>query len=269
MKKPKPSFPKNKQIFFLAGFPRAGNTLLTSILNQNPDIGCTPNSIVLEIYKAVFTLREDEVFKNYPNHQSLDNVLEAIIPAYYKNWNYKYILDRGPAGTDGNLPLLQRYFKQEIKIIFLVRPILEVLASFISWSRREPTSYINRYDKSITEKCDALMHPDLQIVKELRCMHHLLKPENKHHVLFIDYKEIVNEPQSTMKAIYKFLGIPPFKHRFINLDQVKVNGLAYDDTVIGNNLHTIKTKRLIKSNTVVKKILPSNVIQKYGGIQFI
>ena len=35
---------KNKKIFFLAGFPRAGNTLLTSILNQNPDICCIGNN---------------------------------------------------------------------------------------------------------------------------------------------------------------------------------------------------------------------------------
>jgi hypothetical protein len=44
---------KDKKIFFLAGFPRAGNTLLTSILNQNPDICCTPNSVTLEIYKDI------------------------------------------------------------------------------------------------------------------------------------------------------------------------------------------------------------------------
>jgi len=76
---------KNKKIFFLAGFPRAGNTLLTSILNQNPDIGCTPNSIVLEIIKDVFLLKAKDVFLNYPDHNSLDNILDMIYPAYYKN----------------------------------------------------------------------------------------------------------------------------------------------------------------------------------------
>ena len=35
---------KNKKFYFLCGLPRAGNTLLTSILNQNPDIACTPNA---------------------------------------------------------------------------------------------------------------------------------------------------------------------------------------------------------------------------------
>ena len=114
---------KNKKIFFLAGFPRAGNTLLTAILNQNPDIGCTPNSIVLEIYKELFLLKKGRDFRNYPDHSSLNNVIKAVIPAYYKDWNYKYIIDRGPAGTVGNLALLKKHFKQEIKVIFLVRPL--------------------------------------------------------------------------------------------------------------------------------------------------
>ena len=38
---------------------------------------------------------------------------------------------------------------------------------------------------------------------------------------------------TTLKGIYKFLGIPPFKHHFVNLDQVIVNGLGYDDTILG------------------------------------
>ena len=63
---------KNKKIFFLAGFPRAGNTLLTSILNQNPDIGCTPNSIVLEIIKEVWLLKQIDVF--YQQQKNIENL---------------------------------------------------------------------------------------------------------------------------------------------------------------------------------------------------
>ena len=45
------------------------------------------------------------------------------------------------------------------------------------------------------------MNPKGQIVKELKCMSHLLKPENKHHVLFVDYDEIVDKPQETINRI--------------------------------------------------------------------
>jgi len=254
---------KNKKIFFLTGFPRSGNTLLTSILNQNPDIGCTPNSVTLEIYKDIFLIKQKDVFINYPDHDSLDNVLDVVYSAYYKDWNFKYIIDRGPAGTTGNLALLKKHFKQEIKIIFLVRPLLEVLASWIIWAEKTPDNFIRKSAKNPTEACHYLMEDDGQIMKEMRCMQNLLKPENKSHVHFIDYKEIVEKPAATIKGIYKFFNIPPFKHRFINLEQVKVNGLSYDDTLMGKGVHTIKTKKLIESKTKVN-ILPPEIIKKYG-----
>ena len=251
----------------MAGFPRSGNTLLTSILNQNPDIGCTPNSITLEIMKDVFLLKQDEVFHNYPDHQSLDNVLDAIYSSYYKDWNFKYIIDRGPAGTTGNLMLLKKHFKQEIKIIFLVRPLLEVLASWITWAEKTPDSFIRKGSKNSTEACHYLMKDNGQIMKEMRCMHNLLKPENKHHVHFVDYKEIVAKPAATLKGIYKFFNIPSFKHWFTDLEQVKVNGLGYDDTIMGKEMHMIKTKKLIMSKTNVN-ILPPEIIKQYGKIKF-
>jgi hypothetical protein len=112
------------------------------------------------------------------------------------------------------------------------------------------------------------MKGDGQIMKEMICMHNLLKPENKHHVHFIDYKEIVVKPVATIKGIYKFFNIPSFKHRFTNLEQVKINELEYDDTIMGKGMHTIKTKKLIKSKTNVN-ILPKEIIKQYGKIRFI
>ena len=42
---------KDKQIYFLCAMPRSGNTLFASLMNQNPDIAVTANSITLEIMK--------------------------------------------------------------------------------------------------------------------------------------------------------------------------------------------------------------------------
>ena len=47
-----------------------------------------------------------------------------------------------------------------------------------------------------------------------------------------------------------------------------VNGMSYNDKVLGEGLHTIKTKKLIKSKTNVN-ILPPEIIKKYGKIKFI
>tara|TARA_B100001094_G_C18131979_1_gene772800 strand:- start:403 stop:528 length:126 start_codon:yes stop_codon:yes gene_type:complete len=39
-----------KKIFFISGLPRSGNTLLSSLLNQNPDITVSGQSIIPEIF---------------------------------------------------------------------------------------------------------------------------------------------------------------------------------------------------------------------------
>ena len=87
---------KNKKLFFLVALPRSGNTLFASIINQNPNIVCTANSITLEIMKDLFLLKETAVILNYPDHRSLDNVLDSVYDNYYKDWPQEYIIDRGP-----------------------------------------------------------------------------------------------------------------------------------------------------------------------------
>ena len=134
---------------------------------------------------------------------------------------------------------------------------------------KTPDSFIRKFSNNPTDACHMLMKPEGLIKKELKCMQNLLKPENKHHVHFVDYKELVEKPHQAIKGIYKFLGIPSFKHRFIDLDQIVVNGISYkDEGVLGKDMHTIKTKKLIKSKTDVN-ILPPEIIKQYGKIKFI
>ena len=63
--------------------PRSGNTLFASLMNQNPDVAVTANSITLEIMKDVFLLKKTDVFQNFPDHESLNNVLNMVYPTYY------------------------------------------------------------------------------------------------------------------------------------------------------------------------------------------
>ena len=90
--------------------PRSGNTLFASIMNQNPEIAATPNSITLEIMKDLVLLKKTDVFENYPDHKSLDNVLDSVYDIYYKDWPQRIIIDRGPVTTAPNLALMQKHY---------------------------------------------------------------------------------------------------------------------------------------------------------------
>ena len=68
-----------KDIFFLNGLPRAGNTVFGSIINQNPNVAVTANSICADMMGELFMLKHTDVFKNYPDHKSFDNVAKKYL----------------------------------------------------------------------------------------------------------------------------------------------------------------------------------------------
>ena len=86
--------------------PRSGNTLFSTVMSQNPKIAATANSVTLEIMKDLFLLKETDVFQNFPDHKSLDNVLDSVYDTYYKDWPQEIIIDRGPVMTEGNFALM-------------------------------------------------------------------------------------------------------------------------------------------------------------------
>tara|TARA_B100000287_G_scaffold400782_1_gene420292 strand:+ start:95 stop:898 length:804 start_codon:yes stop_codon:yes gene_type:complete len=262
-----------KKFFCLHGLPRAGNTLLGSIINQNPKVAVTANSIIADMLGELYTLQNTDIFKNFPDHKSFDNVTKSLIQTYYKDWPQEYIIDRAPWGIPVNLKFLKEV-QEDIKIIVLVRDVEEILASFIKWSQKEPTSFVNQYAaKTIEEKCDMLMDKDGVIVKELIGIKHLLDHQPKEMYHIVEYNDLCDNPEQVIKDIYKFLNIPLWGHRFVNLDQFEVNGMKYDDNIVGQNLHTIETNSINSNNynefkENVNDILPKSIIEKYNNLNF-
>ena len=262
-----------KKFFYLHGLPRAGNTLLGSIINQNPKVAVTANSIIADMLGELYLLQNIDIFKNFPDHKSFDSVTKSLFDNYYKDWSQDYIIDRGPWGLPINLKFLKET-QEDIRIVVLVRNVEEILASFIKWSQREPTSFVNQYEaKTIEEKCDMLMKTDGQIVKELIGVKHLLdhQPRDIYHI--VEYNDLCDNPKQTIEGIYDFLGIYRFNHRYINLDQFYVNGMKYDDKIVGEGLHTIETNSINSNNynefkENVNDILPKSIIEKYNNLNF-
>ena len=257
---------KNKQLFFLVAMPRSGNTLFTSIMNQNPEIVTTPNSITLEIMKDLFLLKDTDVFQNYPNHKSLDNVLDAVYDNYYKDWPQRIIIDRGPVMTIGNFALMQKHFKRPFKCIVLLRDLMDVLASYIKWYTENPDAFPNRYNlKNDEEKLSMIMDKKGAVAKDLEAIKNAFNYPDMCH--FVKYNDLVAQPEQEFRKIYQFLGESYFNHKFENLQQVEVNGMKYDDTIVGKNMHNIRSVVRKVNNPYIDKI-PERIRQKYGHIKF-
>ena len=256
---------ETKTINFLCAMPRSGNTLFASLLNQNPDIVVTPNSITLEIMKTLWLLKETDNFQNFPDKQSLDNVLDEVYNLYYKYWNHKVVIDRGPVCTPGNLKVMHKHFKQPIRCVVLLRDILDVLASYIAWFETEPTSFLNKF-KTLDEKLTFIMKQDGAVAKELMSIQYLL--QHPEMAVFIKYEDLVSNPEKELRKVYTFLNLPYFSHKFKDLDQITVNGLQYNDSIFGKNMHTLRTDKIMKVENQYKKLIPQQFIKAYGHIRF-
>mgnify|MGYP003150792413 CR=1 FL=1 len=260
---------QSRKLFFLVALPRSGNTLFASIMNQNPEIASTANSITLEILKELFLLKKTDTFQNYPDYKSLDNVLNNVFNLYYKDWPQRIIIDRGPimvSGNPGNFELMQKHFKPGFKCIVLLRDLMDVLASYMKWYTENPSAFPNKYGcKNDEEKLLMLMNKDGAIVKNLKAIKNSYNYSNIcYHVR---YDDIVNNPEQEFKKIYNFIDEPYFNHRFNNLDQVNINGLSYDDKIVGNNMHKLFDGPVRKVyNPYIKKI-PKKIRERYGHIK--
>ena len=273
---------KNKRIHFITGFPRCGNTLLGSILNQNPKINATAHSITPDIMANVDNIKSGSVesfqhwtYRTFPDERSLDNVLKNIFNLYYKDWSGDIILERGDWLTPYNFNLLSKYFDQDIRIVVLVRTITDIIKSYIYLCNKYPKFHINidyerldpttLYKSPLEEKCDLLMQKGSYIDCTLFGIKWLLDNDHNEKLLFVEYDDLVSDTISELKRIYGFLDIEFYNHNLSNLSQFKANGVGYNDEFVGGDMHTIRVNKVEKVDHGIK--LPSKVIAKYSGLE--
>jgi hypothetical protein len=242
-----------KEYYFLTGLPRSGNTLLGSIINQNPKLNLTANTLVTDIIYQLYLLKDYNIYKNFPDEQSLNTVIKNVFNNYYKEWKAKFIIDRGLWGTPANLELLKSIIKKP-KFIILYRPVLECLASFIKIEKP-----IN-----VEARCHDLMEINGMIGKSLWSIKNIIK--EKEDYIKINYFDLINKPLNQIEKIYKFLNIDNFKHTLKNFDEFSVNNIKYDDSVLNAPLHKIRTDKIKLNKYNVKDYLPANIIKQYSNL---
>ena len=256
-----------KKIYYLCGLPRAGNTLFGSVLNQNPKIQVSSNSLVSEVLWKIENLKKERAFKNFPDHSSLDNISANVVSNYYKDWNCDVILDRSSWGSPNNFELIKKYAPNEIKFVVLVRDVQQVMASFIKWSEENKPNFIDeKTDGDLRSKCDYLMDKDGILVQSYISIFHILNSNYPYYL--IEYNDLVKNTKEVIDGLYDFLGIESFEHRFADLNQFSANEICYDDNQLGQNLHTIKTEGISLSDYMIDKYLPRDLLDYYSTLNF-
>jgi len=256
----------------MSGLPRSGSTLLTALLNQNPEIHSSTNSPLLDTihYTEEYLLYNSEQYKATPNPQGAHKVLSSIPHNYYFNTPQNIIIDKS-RGWVNQIQHIKDYITSEPKIICPVRSIHDILSSFLNLIyNSKTTSFIdqnliqNNIEISNDNRCEYLMSPQGIIGQSYYALQQAVKKNNEKYLLFVEYDDLVKNPQQELNRIYEFLELPLYSHNFENIIP-KVNE---NDTVYHlENMHTVRSK-VEKVHRDNSKYLSEYIMNKYNHMEF-
>lgn len=215
---------------FMAGLPRTGTNALAAVLSQNPAVYLSPQS---ELAEQMLTIErtargcEDVALGTMAdNHAAL---LAGSLDAFYAHQPQPVIIDKSRRwGIPYLLQMLTRVLGESPRVLCPVRPLTEVVASFVAKAQQHEGNFIDQsmreqefmplYRKPIDDaRVDWLLSPNGLIDISIFSIYAAHHPETRHHFHIYTYADLVNEPGKTLDGIYDFLGVERFTHDFRNL----------------------------------------------------
>ena len=262
-----------KTFYFMAGLPRSGSTLLSSILNQNPRFYSGPSSPVLGVMYAVeenFTT--NELYTGYPKPDQVIEIIGSIPHHFYSDVKEPIVFDKNRAWT-ARVPYIEGYIKQQAKILVPVRRVDEILTSVLSMIHRNPfqegqdrinfvDEYLVKTNQPINDynRCMHLLSPDGIVYESLNAVKLGLEQNMRDKMHFVDYNDMVSNPEQVMEDIYDFLGEEYYEHTFDGLSNIhRENDL---NTYGLGDMHEVHSK-LEKTSSSPESVLPKEIIDLY------
>lgn len=256
----------------MSGLPRSGSTLLTALLNQNPEIHASTNSPLLDTihYTEEYLLYNSEQYKATPNPQGAHRVLSSIPHNYYFNTPQNIIIDKS-RGWVNQIQHITDYITEEPKIICPVRSIQDILSSFLLLVHK--TSKVSFIDEALLRnnleitndnRCDYLMSPQGIIGQSYHALQQAFHKGYNNNILLIEYDDLTRNPQQELNKIYEFLELPSYSHSFENvIPKCDEN----DEVYKLDNMHTVRNK-IEKIHRDNSKYLSRYIMNKYNHMEF-
>lgn len=262
----------DKTIHFIAGFPRAGSTLLCNILNQNPRFNATATSGILDIVLAIRNQWENvNEFRAAPNRVGKNAVMKGILQNYYETGERPPVVFDKSRGWVGNIELAEYVLDRPAKILVPVRNITDILSSFEKLWRKQAHEWQFPQEKAhypewqtVEGRAEVWMRNDEPVGIAYNKIRDAINRGFAARLLFIEFEHLTNNPEGTMKQVYKFISEEYYPHDFNNVEQTT----SENDDIHGiPGLHTIRSK-VAPLISDADKILGEEVMEKYNDAQF-
>lgn len=254
------------RLFFLSGYPRSGATLLSALLNQRSDFHVSVTSGLLDLMIATETSLQD-LGQRYTidlAHTGPD-IHKSLAQGWYQKIDRPYCMDKNH-GWVKNIAVLREVIDPEVRVVCTIRPMAQVVASFLSLIKQDPDNIVDRrlveQEQLTTDnnRVAYMWHSHLE--DSVISLHTALRLHGN-HLHLVNYDDLVQDPRAELDKIYEFLGLEPWhEHKFNDIQP----SAREDDKLWGiKNLHQVRST-VAKTSTPVEQLLTADWVKKFAQI---
>jgi sulfotransferase len=257
----------NRRFAFLSGLPRTGSTVLGTLLSQHPSIHSTRTSIVRDLARHVYTYRlgESPFYDTKDPDSPAWGAIRGLLEGVYSEVDDDKIVLEKDRGWPSDVQWLSRVVSEKPRIIATVRPIPEIIASFILLSRKIGVK--SKIDEEVLSLGRELNdHNRARIIweKYIFSSWAALKAGYEYDpscFLLLTYSDLVESPQKVINNISHFLDVPPYTVETRGL----INPNPENDAVYGlPGLHHVRDE-LSRISPPAKTVLGKDLYDIWAG----
>jgi sulfotransferase len=253
-------------LYFVAGLPRSGSTLLMNLLGQNPRHYVTPTSGLIELFVMVknrwpdlIEFKAEGLGKVKPR---VAGALRGMLHGYFdaELSAGRTVFDKSRGWLQYIEPL-EEVLGRQVKIIVTVRDVRAIVASFEKIYRKRNLEYREANDEAFFQcqtvdgRAEMLLSPKSVLGLTIARLRDALQRGLGDRLVIVPYRALTKSPKGILALLNTVLDLPPFQYDPEHVDQIT----REDDHFHGMQLHTVRSRVEVRSDCPWERVLPRSL----------
>jgi sulfotransferase len=257
----------SRTVHFISGLPRAGSTLLSAILKQNPRFSAAMTSPVAALFASLQReMSSTNDFSVFFDDARRSAILKGILDAYYASSpEVSVTFDTNRTWT-ARASLLGSLYP-DCRIICCVREISAIIDSLERMLRKNPLQLSRIFNSqpggTIYSRTEVLLNSENGLIGiAWSALREAWFSDEARRLIVIDYQRLASEPEAVLRRLYGELGEEWYSHDF---DHLEYDEPDYDAHIGMPGLHKVRGKVSFEKR---ESAIPPDLIMKYAGLNF-
>lgn len=254
-----------QRIHFISGLPRAGSTLLSALLRQNPRFHAGMSGPLAGLFGSLLgEMSARSEFSVFIDDAQRQRVLRGLFDNFYADCPAEVVFDTSRAWCT-RLPALVELFPGS-RVIACVREvpwIVDSVERLIRANAFQPSSIFNYSPGgTVYSRANGIAGTDGMLGYAYDALKEAFYGEHANRLLLVQYETLTSDPLLALAAIYDFLGEPAFTH---DIEHVDYDATEFDAKAGTPGLHTVRPQVKAQRRPT---LLPPDLFRRFENDAF-